>query len=54
MWFWVFWVAFALAGVWWGVYTPAPGRYAVGVWSLVVLILFFILGNAVFGGLVKG
>jgi hypothetical protein len=53
-WYWVCVFFFLVFGGWWGVITPPPGRYAVGGWSLMVLILFIILGIAEFGGPVKG
>jgi len=53
-WYWVCLFLFLVFGGWWGFITPPPGRWAVGGWSLMVLILFIILGIASFGGPVKG
>jgi len=45
------WVA---TGVWWGTTLPAGGRYPVYGWSLLLFLLFIVIGLHDFGAPLRG
>ena len=47
--FWVLMFFALLSSLYYGYQTPPPGRFSVGGWSLVIWLLFLLVGLKLFG-----
>lgn len=49
MWYWLCLFLVLVCGGWWGYITPAPGRWPIVGWNLLLFLLFLIIGLKTMG-----
>ena len=52
--YWILMLLWVATGVWWGTTLPAGGRYPVYGWSLLLFLLFIVIGLHDFGAPLRG
>ncbi len=52
--YWVLILLWVVSAAWWGVTTPAPGRWPIWGGSLILFLLLLVIGLRVFGGPIQG
>jgi hypothetical protein len=53
LWYWLLMFLSLLSSFYYGYQTPPAGRFSVGGWSLVIWLLFLVIGLRLFGSPVK-
>ena len=51
--YWILMLFWLICGAWWGVSTPPPGRYPIVGWSIVLFLLFLVIGLQLFGAPIR-
>ncbi len=52
--YWITLFLWLLAALWWGTSAEPTYRYHVGVWGVVLFLLFLLIGMKLFGAPIKG
>lgn len=51
--YWILMFIWLLSGIWWGTSAAPETRLHIGTWSLVLFLLFLVIGLRVFGAPIK-
>jgi hypothetical protein len=54
MWYWLLMAFWVVSSFYYGYSTPAEGRWGVAGWSVVMFLLFVMIGIKLFGGPIQG
>ena len=52
--YWILMLLWLIAGFWWGWGQEGPARYSWFGWSIILFLMFLVLGLRVFGAPIKG